>query len=177
MATRDPNSPRPSLNVTRRHSNQAPIRAPTITHHSSHSLSLHSPDFLNPIASGAHYAGGIASSPKHPNKGHKQRTLSLSGDDPSVEEVYRDVLKDIEDVSLRLLLSQKWISFIDVITQLFCAAATAEVFERRFRHNAEYEDPLCKCKGITECVAQFVALVSALPYTFVAFASTRHRLP
>ncbi|KIP06013.1 hypothetical protein PHLGIDRAFT_107516 [Phlebiopsis gigantea 11061_1 CR5-6] len=133
-------SPSPSLDIHRQHSSRAPVRAPTLTHHASPFIALPSPDSLTSIVSGAHYAGGFTTPPHHEHTRHdrKRRTLSISGDDPTVFTTYHDVLEDLEN--------------------LFCGAATPELFERRFRHDSRYEDPLCKCIGITECVAQFVAL-------------------
>lgn len=95
---------RPPLNVIHgEHSSQPDrvlARAPTLTHHTSHSLGIPTPDFLNPIASGAHYAGALSTSMhEHANKGHNRRSLSMFGGDPVVIEMYKDVLKDIEDVS------------------------------------------------------------------------------
>lgn len=98
-----PHPARPSLSVVREpaHSAQphAPARVPTLTHHTARTLGLPTPDFLNPIASGAHYAGAL-SPPAHepPHKGAKRRTLSMSGDDPVMLAAYHDVLKDLEEV-------------------------------------------------------------------------------
>lgn len=46
--------------------------------------------------------------------------------------------------------------------QLFCGRPTLEIFERRWRPDAEFEDPLCKCIGFNEYAPQFFALVSEI---------------
>ena len=92
------------FDVTERHSpkyDRTPPRSPTLTYHPAHTLGLPAPDFFNPIASGAHYAGALPSGPhahEHSKKPHSRRSIGLVGTDPMIEEVYKDVLKDIEEV-------------------------------------------------------------------------------
>jgi hypothetical protein len=82
---------------------RSPARSPTLTYHNSRILGLPTPDFFNPIASGAHYAGALPSPVhEHTKRGHSRRSLGQLATDPAVEAVYTDVLRDIEEVSLRL---------------------------------------------------------------------------
>ncbi|KAI0085470.1 hypothetical protein BDY19DRAFT_896653 [Irpex rosettiformis] len=107
-------------------------------------LSL-SPHILESIASGAHYSGALSPTQKQTDE-HVEgklmlrhvRSLSRSGKEPAVEEAYRDVMNDLEE--------------------LFCGRATRDVLERRIANDAQFEDPWCKCTGFNETAAKFVAV-------------------
>lgn len=79
---------------------RSPVRAPTMTYHPAPLLRLPSPDFLNPVASGAHYSGALSPPPSEhiSHFDSRKRSLSMTGDDPMVEELYKDVLNDLEEV-------------------------------------------------------------------------------
>ena len=73
-------------------------------------ISLQSPHILGSIASGAHYAGAL--SPTKQTDEHFEgrltlrhvRSMSRSGKEPVVEETYRDVMNDLEEVSSSLTI-------------------------------------------------------------------------
>lgn len=71
-----------------------------MTYHPAPLLRLPSPDFLNPVASGAHYSGALSPPPSEhiSHLDSRKRSLSMTGDDPMVEELYKDVLNDLEEV-------------------------------------------------------------------------------
>ena len=90
---------------------RSPVRAPTITRHSSRMIALPTPDLVGSIASGAHYAGGLSPPPhlehfEHPKPRLHRRSLSVSADDPVVHQAYEEVMRDLEEVSsLHYLIS------------------------------------------------------------------------
>ncbi|GJE97089.1 hypothetical protein PsYK624_132990 [Phanerochaete sordida] len=141
--THSPDSSSPSKDVapgehSLPHADPHTARAPTLTHHNLHTLNP--PHFVNSIATGAHYAGAL-SPPAHEHNAHGEhghRSQSMTGNDPAMLELYKDVLQDIED--------------------LFCARLSPELFQRRWSQNCEYEDPLTKAHGYLECAAQFFGL-------------------
>ena len=74
-----------------------------MTHHHSHSLSLvlPTPEILGSVAGGAHYAGALSPHDKHVHPSHiekHKRSFSLSADDPMLEEAYRGVMQDLQEV-------------------------------------------------------------------------------
>ncbi|KAI0818846.1 hypothetical protein BC629DRAFT_679762 [Irpex lacteus] len=107
-------------------------------------ISLSSPHLVGSIASGAHYAGALSPT-KHSEEHGGESKLSLrhvrsrsrSGKEPAVEEAYREVLNDLEE--------------------LFCGRATRQVLERRIAQDAQFDDPWCKCVGFAETASKFVA--------------------
>jgi hypothetical protein len=47
---------------------------------------------------------------------------------------------------------------LDDLTELYCARPTLEILESSWNKDAQFEDPLCKCKGFDEYAAQWFAL-------------------
>lgn len=85
-------------------STRGSVKAPTITRHPSKIIALPTPDLVGSIASGAHYAGALGSPPPQSEhdygkqKKHR-RSLSVSADDPVVDQSYREVMNDLEEAS------------------------------------------------------------------------------
>lgn len=118
-----------------------PLPASAFSPKRSISISLPTPDLLSSIAPAAHYAGGITS----PNRAHSpeqklrhRRAASASYDDPSVEDLYREVMEDLKE--------------------MFCGRTSVEILRRRWAKDAVFEDPLSKCEGYDEYAPQWFAL-------------------
>ncbi|KAI0078152.1 hypothetical protein K474DRAFT_1641989 [Panus rudis PR-1116 ss-1] len=116
------------------HEHQQPPSPRPSTSHRRPSFSFPTPHLVDSIAGGAHYAGGI---PVHHSTTGEPH---VNGDDPTAEHhiKHRQVLKDLEEV--------------------YCGRVTLDILLRRFRREAEFEDPLCICKGFDEYAAQWFAL-------------------
>ncbi|KAI0948331.1 hypothetical protein AcW1_005577 [Taiwanofungus camphoratus] len=120
--------------------------SPTRGHYRPKSLvpSLPTPELVGAIASGAHYAGvlspGSNDHRKHVNDRRTQRASSV--DDPGVIETYQEVMEDLKE--------------------LFCGRPTPDMFERRWRKDAVFEDPFIKCVGFREYAAQWYGVSQIL---------------
>ncbi|CAL1704088.1 unnamed protein product [Somion occarium] len=118
---------------------QPPPPEPHVNRRSSFSISVPTPDFMDAIAGGAHYAGGLPpTSPDpvdHDSAQHvkHRRPETLGPDNPVIQQVYRSVLSDLEEV-------------------------TPDILRRRFRPDAVFEDPLCIAEGWDQYAAQWFAL-------------------
>ncbi|KAH9951371.1 hypothetical protein B0H21DRAFT_874525 [Amylocystis lapponica] len=115
-------------------------------------LGLPTPELLGSIAGGAHYAGALARStslsptrddPQQLRPRLKAHNRRRSVDDPSVEDVFKEVMQDLEE--------------------LYCGRPTLEILQRRWHQDAVFEDPLCKCKGFNEFAPQWFALPKIFP--------------
>ena len=56
---------------------------------------------MGSVAGGAHYAGAFSPPDKHAHPVHiekQKRSLSMSADDPKLEQTYRDVMQDLQEV-------------------------------------------------------------------------------
>lgn len=51
-------------------------------------------------------------------------------------------------------------AILDDLEELYCCRPTTEIFRRSWHSDAEFEDPLSKCKGYSEYAAQWFAMVS-----------------
>ena len=72
-----------------------------MTHHHSRSLVIPTPDILGSVAGGAHYAGAFSTHDKHihsPGLDKHTRSLSLNAGDPVLEEKFRAVVEDLQEV-------------------------------------------------------------------------------
>jgi len=49
------------------------------------------------------------------------------------------------------------------VLELFCSRPTTDIFERSWRTDAQFEDPLGKCSGYNECVAHWFAMHKLFP--------------
>ncbi|KAI0721530.1 hypothetical protein C8T65DRAFT_630277 [Cerioporus squamosus] len=115
--------------------------SPTITYHHPHLPPFPTSDLLGSIASGAHYAGALQSHPDDPPlhaRLWRARSHDRSGEDPSVESRYQEVMQDLEN--------------------LYACKPTLEIIQRRFRADASLEHPLFKCAGIHDITAISFAL-------------------
>ncbi|KZP20886.1 hypothetical protein FIBSPDRAFT_1044669 [Athelia psychrophila] len=107
---------------------------PTLAHHSSHfSTNFPTPALLGSVAPGAHYAGVKIDTRKirHNSAGTPSNHLEIKGDH----------LKVIEDLQ-----------------ELYCCRPTTDIFSRRWRPDAQFEDPVCRSQGYKEYAAQWYAL-------------------
>lgn len=83
---------------------QPPAPVPNTRHRSSFNFSLPTPALVGSIAEGAHYAGGpqphSGQVEVHDSESHikHRRPEQLGPDDPAVEQVYRAVIDDLEEV-------------------------------------------------------------------------------
>ncbi|KAK7693202.1 hypothetical protein QCA50_002768 [Cerrena zonata] len=124
---------------------QPPPPVPNTHRRSSFSFSLPTPGLVGSIAEGAHYAGGLqpvhSSQVEHENSEQHvkhRRPEQLGSDDPAVEEVYRSVIEDLQEV--------------------YCGRVTLDILRRRFKRDAVFEDPLCVARGWDQYAAQWFAL-------------------
>jgi len=106
---------------------------PSQTYYSS-ILSMPTPALVESAAGGAHYSGVKVDSEmlfKHRrNSSFKQHT--------EIKHFHQRILEDL--------------------TELYCCRPTREIFERSWHRDAEFEDPLSKCKGFDEYAAQWFAM-------------------
>ncbi|GBE82470.1 hypothetical protein SCP_0408540 [Sparassis crispa] len=122
-----------------------PPPAPTMTHHPSRMPSLPTPELISSIAPGAHYAGVLSSGCNDPRQ-HAQHRRSHNKnsmvEDPAVLGAYKEVMEDLKE--------------------LFCARPSRDLFERRWRKDAVFEDPLSRCEGYGEYAPQWFAMPKVL---------------
>ncbi|RPD65888.1 hypothetical protein L226DRAFT_608828 [Lentinus tigrinus ALCF2SS1-7] len=115
--------------------------SPVLTRHSSHLPPFPTNELLGSIASGAHYAGALKSHPDDPPmhaRLWRARSRDRSGEDPTVELKYHEVIEDLQ--------------------KLYDCHPTLEIIKRRFREDASVEHPLFKCVGIRDITALLFAL-------------------
>jgi len=106
---------------------------PSQTYHPS-ILSMPTPGLFESAAGGAHYSGVKVDSEmllKHRrNSSFKRHT--------EIKHCHQRILEDL--------------------TELYCCRPTLEIFERSWHRDAEFEDPLSKCRGFDEYAAQWFAM-------------------
>lgn len=76
--------------------------------HHSHTLVLPTPEMFTSVAGGAHYAGALSTHDKHvhpTNVEKHKRSLSLRAGDPLIEDKYRGVMRDLQEVSTQLRIA------------------------------------------------------------------------
>lgn len=133
-----------------------------MTQHNSHTLVLPTPEVLSSVAGGAHYVGACSTHEKHvhPANVKKQaRMLTMEAGDPLVEEIYRGVIHDLEEVrSCRSAVIYVQL-MMSCLPQLFCGRATLDIFDRRWRPDAYFEDPWSMCTGLQDIMPRFFAIV------------------
>ncbi|KAF8162977.1 hypothetical protein B0H34DRAFT_302165 [Crassisporium funariophilum] len=96
--------------------------------------SVPTPALLESVAGGAHYSGIRVDS----DTALKHRRSSSQQHHTDLKEYQGRILEDL--------------------TELYCCRPTLEIFERSWSKDAEFEDPLCKCKGFDEYAAQWFAM-------------------
>jgi len=52
---------------------------------------------------------------------------------------------------------------LDDVLALFCSKPTAEIFERSWREDAIFEDPICKCLGYKEYASHWFSMPKLFP--------------
>jgi len=99
------------------------------------------PALVESVAGGAHYAGVKVDTEtllKHRrNSSLKQHT--------EIKNYHQRILEDL--------------------TELYCCRPTREIFERSWNRDAEFENPLSKCKGFDEYAAQWFAMPKFLSHS------------
>ncbi|EAU88187.2 hypothetical protein CC1G_03859 [Coprinopsis cinerea okayama7 len=93
------------------------------------------PALLESVAGAAHYSGV----PVDGSTGKRRRRSSARPTD----------VKNLKPDHQRVL---------DDLKELYCGRPSVEIFERSFRKDAVFEDPLSRCTGVDEIAAQFFAL-------------------
>lgn len=81
----------------------------------------------------------------------------MSEDPAVVEHAYKEAMDDLTEVCVR------WISKLcrsQQLFQMYCGRTSMEILHRRWRRDAEFEDPWCLCKGFEQYAPQWFALVS-----------------
>ncbi|RDB24005.1 hypothetical protein Hypma_008815 [Hypsizygus marmoreus] len=99
-------------------------------------IPLPTPALVESVAGAAHYSGIKLDHETH----LRQRRGSHDAGDihTQLKPSHRRVLEDLKE--------------------LYCCRPTLEIFERSWTKDAEFEDPLSKCKGFSEYAAQWFAL-------------------
>jgi len=92
------------------------------------------PALVESAAGGAHYSG-VKVDPETLLKHRRNSSLKQHKD---IEHYHQHILEDL--------------------TELYCCRPTREIFERSWHRDAEFEDPLSKCKGFDEYAAQWFAM-------------------
>ncbi|KAF8803539.1 hypothetical protein BYT27DRAFT_7109739 [Phlegmacium glaucopus] len=106
---------------------------PSQTYHRS-ILTMPTPALVESAAGGAHYSGIKVDSETL----LQHRRNSSSKQHTEIEHCHQRILEDL--------------------TELYCCRPTREIFERSWHRDAEFEDPLSKCKGFDEYAAQWFAM-------------------
>ncbi|KAG8969112.1 hypothetical protein FRC03_004427 [Tulasnella sp. 419] len=119
-----------------------PSREPSQTYHPERRASLHLPSIsaFESIAGGAHFSAVT----DDPNKLSPRHSRNSSGRGAVFEEEV-------------VLTGARKRVFEDVLL-LFCCRPTKDIFERSWRKDAIFEDPLCKCHGYEEYAPQWFAM-------------------
>lgn len=105
------------------------------SHHTPHMPQIPTLGLLTALPGAAHFSSGTADVPAH--------------------EKFRPTFADGED---RTLLDPVRQRILDDTLALFCAKPTLEIFERHWRADAVFEDPLSQCRGYKEYAAQWFGL-------------------
>ncbi|KDR73464.1 hypothetical protein GALMADRAFT_72147 [Galerina marginata CBS 339.88] len=120
------------------YSSPRPPRSPSppsqIFHPSILPHSVPTPALVESVAGGAHYAGAKVDS----DAVLKHRRSSGTRSHTALKHDHQRILDDL--------------------TELYCCRPTLEIFERSWSKDAEFEDPLSKCKGYHEYSAQWFAM-------------------
>lgn len=104
-------------------------------HTTNHGLNMPTPGLISAMAGAAHFSSGTTDIPAH----QKFRPTFADGEDRTKLDPVRQAI-------------------LDDTLQLFCARPTLEIFERHWRMDAVFENPLGKCKGYKEYTAQWFGL-------------------
>ncbi|CAG7852602.1 SubName: Full=Uncharacterized protein {ECO:0000313/EMBL:CCA75315.1} [Serendipita indica DSM 11827] len=62
-----------------------------------------------------------------------------------------------------LILEGKRKQVLEDVIELFCSRPTLEIFQRSWREDAVFEDPLSKCEGYPQYAAQWFGMPKAFP--------------
>ncbi|KAI0253954.1 hypothetical protein BJV78DRAFT_1190536 [Lactifluus subvellereus] len=130
-----PQPPSPTLNLPSHiyHSSLLPRSIPT-------------PALLDSVAGGAHYSGV---------ESLNQRRRSLRGQSQAQRgEPNSPRRQSIAPAGPNLL----HLAVMDDLKDMYEGYATKQMLQRRFRKDAEYEDPYTRCKGLHEIAPQWYAL-------------------
>ncbi|KAF8061493.1 hypothetical protein FPV67DRAFT_1673130 [Lyophyllum atratum] len=112
---------------------------PSLTYHPT-ILPIPTPALVESVAGAAHYSG-----------------IKLEIEAPLKR---RQSSHDAGDIFTELKPSHQRV--LDDLKELYCCRPTLEIFERSWNKDAEFEDPLSKCKGYNEYAAQWYALPKLL---------------
>ncbi|KAH7930890.1 hypothetical protein BV22DRAFT_999907 [Leucogyrophana mollusca] len=109
---------------------------PTITHHPAGLLgSFPIPNIAQSAAGGAHYSGAPMTEAAQP-RSSSGNTLCLEDDKAHLNR--QQIMRDLKE--------------------LYCCRPTREIFERTWRRDAVFEDPLTKCQGFDQYAPQWFAM-------------------
>ncbi|KAF5358257.1 hypothetical protein D9756_001864 [Leucocoprinus leucothites] len=113
---------------------------PSITHHPQILPQvIPTTSLIESVAGAAHYSGVKVDS----GSGlQRRRGSTVDEQHTELKEEHLRVLKDL--------------------TELYCCRPTAEIFERTWRRDASFEDPVMTCNGYDEYAPQWFAMVQLL---------------
>jgi len=131
-----PHPPSPVMNV------------PTLTYHNSLlPRSIPTPAMLDSAVGGAHYSGVESVNERRRSMRRNSRNYGAT---PGSNQRRQSVQPSIPN--------QLHLSVLDDLKDMYEGLATKEMLQRRWRKDAEYEDPFTRCKGLHEIAPQWYAL-------------------
>ena len=111
-------------------------RSPVMTHHHPHLPPLPTQGLLGSLASGAHYAGALPSHSDDPPlhaRLWRARSRDRSSEDPGIELKYREVMEDLQKVSVQLYTGS-WRRYLLVaLVRVRCSYTVVSLHEKSFR--------------------------------------------
>ncbi|KAF5324445.1 hypothetical protein D9611_004314 [Ephemerocybe angulata] len=144
--SRDISSPKSPLKSPHIHSPllSPPPRSPSPPSQTFHAASIlpsvPTPSLLESVAGAAHYSG-VKLDPEAIAQKRRRRSLSAH--------------RASEDGEVGSAAHQR---VLDDLKELFCCRPTTEIFERSWRKDATFQDPLSVCTGYDEYAAQWYGL-------------------
>ncbi|KAI0003256.1 hypothetical protein BJV74DRAFT_812558 [Russula compacta] len=140
---------------------------PTLTYHSMLlPRSIPTPALLDSAVSGAHYSGVESITERRRSvRGHSQILSGGGGGANDSNLARRRSTASAAPNPLHLAI-------LDDIKDMYEGFATKELLQKRWRKDAEYEDPFTRCKGLNEIAPQWYAL----PRMYTKLAVTGRRI-
>jgi len=143
----------------------SPTNLPTHTYHISIlPRSIPTPALLDSAVGGAHYSG-VESVNERRRSVRSSNTHALNANEIGVSLGRRRSTIVAEPNPFHLTV-------VDDLKDMYEGVATKEMLQKRWRKDAEYEDPYTRCKGLNEIASQWYAL----PRMYTKLAVTGRRV-
>jgi len=140
---------------------------PTLTYHSSIlPRSIPTPGLLDSAVSGAHYSG--VESVTERRRSVRAHSISRDGSGGALPPSSPGRRQS----ALPAIPNPLHLAVVDDLKDMYEGFATKEMLQKRWRKDAEYEDPFTRCKGLHEIAPQWYAL----PRMYTKLAVTGRRV-